>query len=90
MTKLGTSLFAAGLLLAGMQAFADDTQEGTMNKEQMMKDCMARMTAKDDGATKEQIHSACEAEIKKGMDMRKHGMGMGKDHMDKEHMSPPN
>jgi hypothetical protein len=77
MTKLGTSVLAVGILLAGMHAVADDMQKDHLSKEQMMKDCTARMVAKKDGSTKEQIQTACEAEVKKGM-----GMGMGHDNMD--------
>jgi hypothetical protein len=81
MTKLGASLLAAGIMVAGMHAYADDMHKNHPNREQRMKDCMSRMTAKNDGSTKEQMQTACDAEMKKGMGMGKEGMDMGKDAM---------
>jgi pentapeptide MXKDX repeat protein len=77
MKKLGASAFA-GLLLIGMSAFADDKPKDQMGHEsmkndKMMTECMAKMTAKKDGMTHEQMHAACMAEMK----------SMGKDNTDK-------
>ncbi len=78
MKKLGASSLAAGLLLVGMSAFADDMPKDQMGHDGMkndkMNECMAKMTAKKDGMTHEQMHAACMAEMKNGM---------GKDNMDK-------
>lgn len=77
MNKLGTSLVAATIMFSGMHAVADDMPKDHMNKEQMMKECMGRMAAKNDGSTKDQMKTMCEAEMQKGKDMGK------------EHMTPP-
>ncbi len=77
MNKLSASLVAAGIMLSGMHAIADDMPKEHMNKEQMMKECMSRMAAKKDGSTKDQMQAMCEAEMKKGMEMGK------------EHHTPP-
>jgi len=62
MKSLIASVLMAGMMLVGTQAFADDTQKDT--KHQMMKDCMSRMSAKNDGSTKAQMRAACKTEIK--------------------------
>ena len=62
MKRLIASVLMAGMMLVGTQAFADDTQKDT--KHQMMKDCMSRMSAKNDGSTKAQMRAACKTEIK--------------------------
>jgi pentapeptide MXKDX repeat protein len=67
MKKLGTSLFAAGIMLAGMHAFADEMAKDHMGNDKMMKECMSKMAAKKDAATHEQMHAACMAEMKNGM-----------------------
>lgn len=73
MKRLIASALMAGMMLVGTQAFADDTQKDT--KHQMMKDCMSRMSAKNDGSTKAQMRAACKTEIKNGMNKDR----MGKD-----------
>lgn len=67
MNKLASSVFMAGLIFFGTQAFADDMQKDHMMKDQMMKDCMSKMAAKNDGSTKEQMTAACKAEMKNSM-----------------------
>ena len=79
MTKLSASLLATAIMLTGTHAIADDMQKD-QNQEQMMKDCMSRMAAKGDGSTKDQMHTACMAEMKNGMGM---GKGKGMDNMNK-------
>ena len=65
MKYLRTSVFAAALIFVGAQAFADDlTNDQTSAHKQMMKDCMTRMQAKNDGSTHEQMKSACVAQLK--------------------------
>jgi len=87
-------LAAAGLLVSGAAAFAQDAQpdassdppastttspypadsqtngqtnsDHTMSKHQMMKACMQRQAAKNDGSTKMQMRKACKEELKNG------------------------
>lgn len=70
MKHLYTSLFVAGIMLAGMSAFADDMQKDHMGDDkmmkEMMKECMSRMAAKKDGSTHDQMHAACMEEMKNG------------------------
>ena len=65
MKHLRTSVCAAALIFVGAHAFADDMTNDHMSAhKQMMKDCMTRMQAKNDGATHEQMKSACVAQLK--------------------------
>ncbi len=89
MKSLLTGIAAAGLMLAGTVAMAQDastppaagstmgsdstmkddtsmksTSSGMQTKHQKMKDCMARMQAKNDGSTKDQMKTACKNEMK--------------------------
>ena len=75
MKKLGASALAGVLMLVGMSTHADDMpKEHDMKNDKMMNDCMAKMAAKKDGMSHDQMHAACMAEMKNGM---------GKDTMDK-------
>jgi hypothetical protein len=68
MNKSVAGVFAAGFIFAGSAAFSDATQQDPMmNHKQMMKECMARMTAKNDGSTKGQMKTACKTEMMGGM-----------------------
>jgi len=90
MNKLTAGLLTAALILTGAQAFSGDTQADPMSKDKMMSDCMSRMTAKNDGSTKDQMMAACKAEMKKGMN--KDSMSkdsMNKDNMSKDSNTPP-
>jgi len=56
-------------------ALADDMLgQHNMKNDKMMNECMAKMAAKKDGSTHEQMHAACMAEMKNDM---------GKDNVDK-------
>ncbi len=67
MNKLVAGMLAAGFIFASTQSFSDDTMKDHMKSSQMMKDCMARMTAKNDGSTKDQMKTACKTEMTGGM-----------------------
>ena len=80
MKILPSMILASGMLFTGMYAQADDMQKHPMNHDQMMKECMSRMKAKNDGATKDQMHAACLDEMKSAM---------GNDDMSKDEMDKP-
>ena len=69
MKKLMTGLAVCGIFSIGVAATAQQTTGGTptATKHQMMKECMDRQVAKNDGSTKSQMKKACKAEIKSGM-----------------------
>ncbi len=68
MNKSIAGVFAAGFIFAGSASFADAPQQEHMtNRSQMMKDCMARMTAKNDGSSKQEMKTACKTELTGGM-----------------------
>jgi len=72
-------------MLIGSQAFADHMQGDHMTtKEQSMKmrDCMSRMSAKNDGSTHHQMKAACKTEMHKEMN----GTGMNKDSSNDDNM----
>lgn len=65
MKPIRMSIFAAALILVGAQAFADDMTSDHMSAhKQLMKECMTRMQAKNDGSTHEQMRSACVSQLK--------------------------
>jgi pentapeptide MXKDX repeat protein len=68
MRRLITSIICAGFVCAGTQAVADDSMQSdtpTMaTQHQMMKDCMAKHAAQNDGMSKTDIKKACGDEIK--------------------------
>jgi hypothetical protein len=68
MKHLLTSILASGLLLAGAQVFAGDMQDQSASThKQMMKDCMTRMQAKNDGSTHDQMKASCKAHMNDNM-----------------------
>ena len=67
MKKILTPMIFAALMLAGTQAFADEpmkTDTTTGNQKLMMKQCMAKHKAQDSSMSKDDMKSACKAEIK--------------------------
>jgi hypothetical protein len=70
MNKLIVGVVTAGMILAGAQVFSGDMQTDKTSKdqkEQLMKDCMTRMAAKNDGSSKEKMKEACKAEMNTSM-----------------------
>jgi len=87
MNKRFISLLIAGSLAVGLGAAAQDTPVPSaassdnsgkvkpMSRHQMMKECMARESAKNDGSTKAQMRKTCKVEVKSNagaQDMMKH------------------
>ena len=76
MNTLISSVVTAGLMMVGAQAFAVDppasalvtpqTDSLTVTQKATMKDCMDRMTAKNDGTSQDKITMACKQELKTG------------------------
>lgn len=66
MTRIVASLLLTCLASAGLQAFADDTNNArpVMNQKQMMKDCMDKERASNTGASTEDMKKTCRAKIK--------------------------
>jgi hypothetical protein len=67
MKRIVTSLAASGLILMGAQAFADDSasQQPTMaQKQQMMKDCMAKQATDNSTLSKTDMKKACKDQMK--------------------------
>lgn len=66
MKQIITGLAACGILSIGAAAVAQQTTTGTptASKHQMMKECMERQVAKNDGSTKSQMKKFCKADIK--------------------------
>jgi predicted lipoprotein len=65
MKNLISGLTACGILAFSAAATAQQTSSGTptASKHQMMKECMNRQLAKNDGSTKSQMKSFCKADI---------------------------
>ena len=59
MKRLISGIVSAGFLLAGAQAYAGDSMQSDASHHQMMKDCMARHAAKNDGMSKSDVKKAC-------------------------------
>jgi hypothetical protein len=57
MKSLVKTIVCAGFLVAGAQAFAGDTD--TSSNHQMMKDCVAKHAASNDGMSKADAKKAC-------------------------------
>jgi len=70
MTRILAPLAIAGLMLAGSYAFANDeaSQAGMAQQHKMMKDCMAKHAAADNGMTKADMKKACKEEMKSRKD----------------------
>ena len=69
MKKLIIGLAACGIISIGVGATAQQTTGGTptATKHQMMKECMDRQVAKNDGSTKSQMKKVCKADVKSGI-----------------------
>jgi len=61
--RLISGMVCAGFLLAGAQAFAGDSMQSDTSHHQMMKDCMAKHAAKNDGMSASDIKKACSDEM---------------------------
>lgn len=57
------AVICAGLMFAGAQAFAGDAMQGDASHHQMMKDCMAKHAAANDGMSKADVKKACSDEM---------------------------
>ncbi len=70
MNKLIAGVLTAGIILSSAQAFADDWKTEQTNRDQrdqLMKDCMSRMAAQNDGSSKEKMKKDCKAELNNSM-----------------------
>ncbi len=70
MNRLIAGVLAAGIILSSAQVFADDlkTEQANQNqRDELMKDCMSRMAAKNDGSSKDKMKKACHAELNNSM-----------------------
>jgi pentapeptide MXKDX repeat protein len=64
MKRLINAIVCASFVCAGAQAFGDDTvQNSTSTNHQMMKDCMAKHAANNDGMSKTDVKKACSDEM---------------------------
>ena len=61
MKHLVSAIVCAGVLCAGAQAFAGDTD--TSSNHQMMKDCVAKHAANNDGMSRSDVKKACRDEL---------------------------
>lgn len=64
MKRLICTIVCAGFVFAGAQALADDSMQNDSTHHQMMKDCMAKHAAKNDGMSKADMKKACGDEMK--------------------------
>lgn len=70
MNKLIAGMLTAGIILSSAQAFADEKTAEQTNmdqRDQLMKECMSRMAAKNDGTPKDKMKKACKAELNNSM-----------------------
>jgi|HubBroStandDraft_4_1064222.scaffolds.fasta_scaffold2198249_1 hypothetical protein len=59
-------LILSGLsVVAAYQAFADDSPNTSANKDQQMKDCMAKQKATNSGMTQTAMETVCKNQIEK-------------------------
>lgn len=64
MKSLVNAIICVGFVCAGAQAFAGDTvQSDTSTNHQMMRDCIAKHAAKNDGMSKTDVKKACSDEM---------------------------
>jgi hypothetical protein len=73
MNRIISTLLVVAAMGAGAQAFADDTSSSTasgttMNTHQMMKDCMAKAKAANNGMSEEDMKKSCKDQIKAKVD----------------------
>jgi hypothetical protein len=65
MRSIITSLVVTGLVFFGTQAISQDSPATSANKEQMMKDCMAKQKATNSSMTQEAMETVCKNQIEK-------------------------
>ena len=58
-------IIVAGLVFVGTQAIADDTTPTATNRDQMMKDCMAKQKATNSSMTQSAMETVCKNQIEK-------------------------
>jgi pentapeptide MXKDX repeat protein len=64
MKRLINAIVCAGFVFVGAEAFAGDiVQSDTSTNHQMMKDCVAKHAANNDGMSKPDIKKACSDEM---------------------------
>jgi pentapeptide MXKDX repeat protein len=64
MKRLFNSIVCAGFVFVGAQAFAGDAvQSDSSTNHQMMKDCVAKHAANNDGMSKTDVKKACSDEM---------------------------
>jgi pentapeptide MXKDX repeat protein len=65
MKLLISAIVSTGVLCLGAQALADDSmQSDSSSHHQMMKDCVAKHAAKNDGMSESDMKAACKDEMK--------------------------
>lgn len=67
MKRLLTTIAMSGFIWVGAQALADDSASHPLTaaqKQQMMKDCMARKVTDESGMSKSDMKKACKEEMK--------------------------
>jgi pentapeptide MXKDX repeat protein len=70
MNRLIAGVVTAGIVLSSAQLFADARTTEQINRDQrdqLIKDCMSRMAAKNDGSSKHAMKKACNAELNNSM-----------------------
>jgi hypothetical protein len=73
MNRMISTLLIVGAMGFGVQAIADDpssstTSGTTMNTRQMMKDCMAKAKASNNGMSEQDMKKSCKDQIKAKVD----------------------
>lgn len=58
-------IIVAGLVMVGAQAIADEPTPTATNKDQMMKDCMAKQKATNSSMTQSAMETVCKNQIEK-------------------------
>jgi hypothetical protein len=75
MNRIVSTLLIAGAMGVGMQAMADDASSSSssssdpnMNTHHMMKDCMAKAKASNNGMSEQDMKKSCKDQIKAKVD----------------------
>jgi hypothetical protein len=73
MNRMLSTLVIVGAMGFGVQAMADDTSSSTpsgatVNTHQMMKDCMAKAKASNNGMSQQDMKKSCKDQIKAKVD----------------------
>ena len=63
MKQLIMAIVCTGMLCTAAQALADNSTSSDTSSHQMMKDCMAKHAAKNDGTSKADMKKACNDEM---------------------------